>query len=235
MFTLRNGSTTEDSRLTRIEEFDIRSRKYGVRSIIGTDIPITKNYFCDRHLNQGQEGACVGAGITHELISEPVPVRGLDMRYARENIYWQAQKEDDWEGGSYPDADPFYEGTSVLAGVKVAHKLGWFDNYYWCFGLEDLILGVGCRGPAVLGLAWYRGMHNIDENGYIYPSGQLSGGHCILCKGVNITHERFILHNSWGKHWGLGGDCYVSFDDMDFLLHQKGEAVIFIDRKLARI
>lgn len=38
--------------------------------------------------------------------------------------YWMMQREDYWEGGSYPGASPVYEGTSVRAGQDVMHAFG---------------------------------------------------------------------------------------------------------------
>ena len=117
-----------------------------------------------------------------------------------------------------------------MAGVKVAQKLGYFDSYYWAFGMNDLALGVGYRGPAVLGLVWMEGMTDTDENGYIHATGRRIGGHCILCRGINVKEKYFLLRNSWGKNWGIKGDCKISFADMKKLLAKNGEAVFFRKR-----
>jgi len=179
-------------------------------------------------------GNCVGFGICHELSAKPVEVQGLTNRYAREKIYWEAQKIDNMPGGAYPGAERFYEGTSVLAGVKIAHALGYFDSYRWAFSLEDLQLGIGYNGPAVLGLPWFEGMINTDKKGYIHPTGKKIGGHCILSNAVDIVKDRFTLHNSWGKAWGINGTCYISFEDMKKLLDLRGEAVFFERRHIEK-
>jgi len=234
---LRDESEVQDIRLDRLINFDERSRLFPVTASIPEDIPKSKTWACRTTLNQGREGACVGFGIAHELISTPSPasLSIVGNRYAKEIIYWQAQREDQWEGGSYPGAKPFYEGTSVLAGVRVVQKLGWIDSYEWAFGLQDLILGIGYKGPAVLGLRWYDSMYKPDVKGFIWPTrGKLTGGHCILCRGVNVARKYFIMRNSWGAAWGRNGDCYITFEEMDFLLKNKGEAVFFIGRKQAQ-
>jgi hypothetical protein len=104
-------------------------------------------------------------------------------------------------------------------------------NYRWGFSLEDLILGVGYNGPAVMGLDWMTGMMNTNSKGFISATGQVEGGHCILCRAVNIKGKFFTLRNSWGDDWGKGGDCYIPFDDMEYLLNHQGESCFFIDRK----
>lgn len=228
---IKNKVTIEDVRLDRIPDFDDRSRQFPIKAIAKETDKVFQAWRCSKWLDQGQEGACVGFGITHELVAKPSIVPRKGPAYARKNIYWEAQKIDPWNGGAYPGASPFYEGTSVLAGVKVAHKLGWFESYRWAFGIEDLIQGILTEGPAVIGVSWFSGMHNIDRNKYIHANGRVVGGHCILCNSVHTKKKRFNLHNSWGKRWGNRGDAYISFSDMDKLLRMNGEAVFFIGRK----
>lgn len=230
-FKLKDGSFAADSRLDRVEEFDTRSRSYPLVSGIDHANKPLRSYTwrCRYALNQGREGSCVGHAVAHELAARPSEVH-MSHKFARETIYFAAQKIDPWPGGAYPGAYPFYEGTSVLAGVKIAHKLGWFDSYRWAFGLRDLQLGVGYNGPAVIGIPWYEGMFYPDRNGFIHPTGRRVGGHAILCNAISVKNNRFTLHNSWGANWGMNGECYISFDDMDRLLRERGEAVFFLKR-----
>lgn len=228
---LKDQTDPEDPRLDRLIEFDDRSREFPLQ----LDHRKLRSYTwrCNPRYDQGQEGACVGFGIGHELAARPSEVQGLSNQYLRTSIYWEAQKIDQWPGGEYPGASPRYGGTSVLAGVKIAQKLGYFESYRWTFNLNDLILGVGYHGPAVLGLAWYESMFSPDPYGYIYVSGQVAGGHSICCRGVDVINKRFLLRNSWGINWGMSGDCYLRFEDMERLLAERGEAVFFLNRKVA--
>lgn len=172
-------------------------------------------------LDQGTDGACVGFGVAHNLRARPAEVQGVTNKFAKEEIYWPAQKIDPWDGGSYPGASPFYEGSSVLAGVKVAHKLGYFDEYRWGFNLTDLIYGVGHNGPAIMGTNWYSNMTNLT--GFAIPTGKLQGGHCYLIVAVNVRLEYFTILNSWGRNWGCNGRARISFIAMEKLLKERGE------------
>jgi hypothetical protein len=224
---MRDGTTTRDARLNRLVQFDEKSRNFPVRALIDpAATPRSYTWTCGTHLDQGTEGACVGASMTHELCAKPTIIAGLDMKFAREKVYWEAQRTDEWAGGSYPGASPVYEGTSVLAGIKVLRTLGYVKEYRWAFGLNDLVLALGYTGPAVLGIPWYEGMFDVHGCGFIHVSGQVAGGHAILCKGVNVKKKTLTLHNSWGSSWGTNGDCLISWSDMDRLLHEQGEAVI---------
>jgi len=234
MVMLKDGSAVSDRRFDRIVQFDERSRNYPIRETLDSALqPRSYTWRCDTHLDQGPDGACVGFSMTHELIGRPVCVEGLDAKFAKETVYWDAQRNDIWPGGSYPGASPFYEGTSVLAGIKVLQRLGYIGEYRWAFGLEDLIMAVGYKGPAVLGINWYEGMFNPLPCGHIHVYGNVAGGHAILCKGVSVTKRTFTLHNSWGSSWGDGGDALISWDEMKRLLYESGEAVIPVVRSKA--
>jgi hypothetical protein len=226
MVRLRDGTNVKDRRLARLRQFDERSRQYPIRTRVSGKK--TRNYLwrCTPHLNQGEEGACVGFSVTHELSSRPCEISRLNAKFAVEQIYWEAQRLDDWNGGSYPGAKPKYDGTSVLCGIKAAQKLGYILEYRWAFSLQDLVMAVGHVGPAVLGLNWYEEMFDPKSCGHLHIGGEAAGGHAILCKGVNVDQRYFILHNSWGPRWGSSGDARISWDEMDRLLHEDGEAVI---------
>lgn len=231
--TLRDGSKVGHVRLARIRQFDENSRNYPIRAIVKKKDQRSYTWPCLQHLDQGEEGACVGFSIAHELIAKPACIKGVTAQFATEKIYWEAQRNDPWEGGSYPGAKPVYEGTSILEGIKVVHKLGYIKEYRWGFSLDDLIMAVGHCGPAVVGINWYEGMFNPYACGHLHVTGELAGGHAILCKGVNVKTRHFILHNSWGPKWGHRGDAKITWDEMDRLLHEGGEAVIPIQRVAA--
>lgn len=231
---LRDGSRVEDHRLDRLIQFDPRNLDYPIRALITPEQqtkPRSFTWSLPTFLDQGHEGACVGFSITHELLAKPVPIHDLDATFAREQIYWAAQRADDWPGGSYPGATPAYEGTSVLAGAKVATAAGYYTEYRWASSVEDLALAIGYKGPAVLGINWHDGMMDTDSNGYIHVTGPVVGGHAILVNSYHKSTGRFMLSNSWGIDWGLHGHAYVSTEDMTLLLGDNGEAMIPVHRR----
>lgn len=228
---LRDGTQVNDPRLDRLIEFDEQSREYPVRQVLAASQPRSFTWRCKSWLDQGQEGACVGFALAHELAAWPAEVPDLTNDFARTRIYWEAQKIDPWEGGAYPGASPQYEGTSVLAGVKIAHKLGYFKEYRWCFGIQDVLLALGYNGPVVLGIPWYYDMYEPNADGFIRPTGSIVGGHAILARAVNIKDRTVTLRNSWGRDWGRDGDALITWDDLSSLLQQRGEAVAMIKRR----
>lgn len=254
--TLRDGTTTQDRRLDRLVEFDEASRRFGVMRTLEYAYPRPYTYRCPHHLDQGQEGACVEFAWVHEMLSTPAAVDlTVGQEITRQHaIYWPAQRDDYWPGGSYPGASPVYEGTSVLAGAKRAQALGYITSYFWAFGIEQALMAIGRKGPCVLGVDWLAGMFEPDADGFIHAVGSLQGGHAILAKGIrlfwlsgttsaqkrsagwfahlDLDRSYVILHNSWGPTWSvLGGDCKISVRDLDVLLRRNGEVCVPVGRK----
>jgi hypothetical protein len=230
MVTLKDNTTTEDVRLDRLVQFDERSRNYSIAPLVSSKKPRSYTWKNTEWYDQKSEGACVAFALGHELNARPAQVKNIPEDWLVKGVYWNAQKIDPWEGGSYPGANPVYEGTSVLAGVQTLQKLGAFQEYRWAFNMNDIIMGVGYNGPAVIGVNWYEGMFYPDKDGFIKPTGFLAGGHAVMIKAVNVRKQIFTIRNSWGRSWGKNGDCYITFNHLHELMRQRGECVFLMKR-----
>jgi hypothetical protein len=224
---LKNGVVTRDARLDRIPQSDVRNSEFPVRALLGSQTASrlrTYSWQVPLHLDQGVEGQCVAYGIAHHLISRP---RGADLVRVQQllrskELYWGAQQRDPWPGGSYPGAEPAYDGTSVLAGVQQAKAMGLLESYHWATSERQVAEAVAWHSPVIIGVNWYAGMEIPDAAGYITPTGELLGGHCTLVTGINVTTGTYRIHNSWGEDWGRRGDCYIRRRDLSLLLQQPG-------------
>lgn len=209
--------------LDRLEQFDEASREFSIRKRLVPDAPL-RSFIWDASvwLDQGQEGACVGFSFGGKLSADPIDFPNITDDSARE-IYNKAKTLD-----SIPGED--YSGTSVLAGAKAVKKLypEIAKGYRWAFSLEDVIRTLGYVGPVVLGINWYQGMFEPNREGIIYTDGPIMGGHAIMARGVDVDNKLIRLRNSWGKNWGVQGDCFISFDSLDMLLRERGEACILL-------
>lgn len=219
---LRGGARTEDVRLDRVPQFDERSRQYPIRAVVPA-VRRSYRWGLDLVLDQGREGACVGYAITHEAAAKPKPVRGLTAADAYA-VYSRARELDAWPGENY-------SGTSVLAGLKAARERGWIIEYRWAFGLDDVTLALGHAGPVVLGIAWYESMYQ-PRSGWLQIEGAVVGGHAILARGVNFRSRKVLLHNSWGADWGGNGTAWITFENLERLLQEDGEAAVPLVRAL---
>lgn len=223
---LKGGFTTTDPRLDRVPQFDERSRDYPITALLRSSAkPRGYTWRGGPVTDQGREGACVGHGWTGELTARPTPIQvPLPDQYAFQ-LYKRCQQIDQWPGEGY-------SGTSVIAGAQELASRGFLREYRWAFGLDDLILALGYKGPAVLGIPWYDSMYSAP-GGVVRVEGRMVGGHCILARGVNIKQQYVLLRNSWGPGWGTGGDARISFADLGRLLNEDGEACIPVFRSKA--
>lgn len=151
------------------------------------------------------------------------------------NLYRSAQKVDEWEGESY-------EGTSVLAGAKVAKLGGYISEYRWAFSVDEVLDALAFVGPVVLGVPWFEGMYSTGPGGLVSVSGGQVGGHAILATGFGVRRfgglfgrggRRELVvrwRNSWGVSYGVGGDGFVRVEDLAGLLKGVGEACVPVVR-----
>lgn len=208
---------------------DPESRKWGVARLGITTSTRSYRYWSPRSgppLDQDEEGACVGHGVTGAIISAPFWVRLPNPQRTAFGMYYGSRRIDEWEGESY-------DGTSVNAGMKLARELGLIKEYSWCFGVEQLAATVLELGPVVIGVPWYESMYSTDDEALVKVAGSIVGGHCLYVNGYNVsrpvgdyTGKVFRWRNSWGPHYGDNGHAWVPYDTMAQLLAQDGEAAI---------
>lgn len=211
--------------LGRRPQFDERSRNFPIRAMLpSVVVPRSYTWSCPVYLDQLFTSSCVGHAFSHEAAARPTKVPNLTHADAM-SVYHRALQLDEWEG----EDD---SGTSIIAGVKACVERGWYTGYRWAFGIADVIAALGYKGPVVLGINWYEGMGETDDNGFIHVTGEVLGGHGILANAVNIKEKKVRLHNNWSSQWGYGGDCFISFADLHRLLGEQGEACVPLGRKL---
>lgn len=210
--------------LGRISIPDANDFAFPVKSILPKQVSITSKYWFDntQFLDQGNEPQCVGYSWKHWLLDAPVMQKNATPK--PDEIYHEAQFIDDWPGEEY-------EGTSVRAGAKVLQARGYISSYLWAFDLPTMVNTVLTMSPVVIGINWYDDMFEPDKNGLIRIGGNLAGGHAIVCNGVNTKTKLFRLKNSWSSKWSKNGRCYITFADMERLIHENGEVCVAVEVK----
>lgn len=227
-----------DRKLDWKSRHDPQSKNYPIRTIFGPKgiVPVKTMWDEGIVLDQGSEGACVGFAWTGELLAQPAaPKEQPSFHYANNlaiAFYNDAKRVDQWPGENY-------EGTSVLAGAKIMKERGLIGEYRWCFSINDVRDAVITEGPVVIGIPWYNGMYDTDQNGIVRISGDLVGGHAILLTGYdpamrigNSVDEYFRWRNSWGEDYGVDGSGWIRRKDLEKLLLQNGEACVPMQRQI---
>jgi len=83
---------------------------------------------------------------------------------------------------------------------------------------HDLCSSLTLNDPIVFGFAVFESFYSNDVtvNGNVpmpnYNRESMLGGHAVCLVGYNLTTRKFLVRNSWGKNWGLGGYFTMPFD-----------------------
>lgn len=204
-------------------EHDDRSRDYPVAMCATrrpTDV-LWPRY--GRVLNQGGLGACTGMAMAAWLQCAPHCRTVADASQFTEEyaikLYSLATELDDVPG-SFPPDDT---GSTGLGVAKAARRLGEISVYRWAFTTAELLQALQ-HGPVLAGMPWLSGMMRPNRRGTVSVSGNLVGGHEVLVRG--FQDGRFVLSNSWGPEWGVGGDCRLNVDGWERLRRMRADVVV---------
>lgn len=219
--------------LGRLPSPDERDKRFPLRAAVPRNLT-GRRYWYDSGawLNQLITATCVGHGWAHWVEDAPkLPVGTIDPF----QIYRDACLLDVWSENDDQNLD---WGTSVRAGAKALQNRGVVSSYLWAFDLQTVIDAILSKGPVVVGVNWYEGMERpvyvTSADGVqrktIRVLGDVRGGHCFTLNGVSTTARVFRMKNSWGRGWlgSAGGRASISFEDMERLILEDGEACMAV-------
>ena len=224
--------------LGRLVEHDPASRNYEHARKVVRPWSVTHDLNA-KALDQGDRSACVGFATAQWLncarnIGARVTWNNKTMGSARRytdnhdglDLYGKATLYDQW-AGEFPPID---EGSSALGAAKALRSLGVIDRYEWTFSFGAFLTALQFQ-PVMLGINWYAQMFYPDERNVIRREGELFGGHQVLARGVNHSKKLVRIRNNWNIDWGLNGDAFIPFEDLEqLLIHEQGDSMIFLPK-----
>jgi hypothetical protein len=224
--------TDREYGLGRLHAPDERDRNYLIpkRQVVRAAAGVTRRLWNIRAvLDQGNTPQCVGHAARHYLTCGPVVNKGGPDAH---ELYFGAQDNDEWPGRDY-------EGTSVRGAFKFMQKLGLVERYEWSWDAETTVAYILAHGPVQIGSNWYEQMFTPTREGYVTPGGQNAGGHAYLLIGADRERKNpdgttgaVRLLNSWGRGWSDAGRAWLSFNHLDRLIKEDGEACVSVEKKL---
>jgi hypothetical protein len=227
-FTTTSSSTTL---LTEVEPFtpsygrkfypNLQAEYYPMEAHLQTfGRPATRIWTPGELLNQGSEGSCVGHAFKGLLTAEPNVHLGDPDAWT---IYREAQKRDPWRNKEH-------SGTTVQAAAEYLHEAGLITQYVWARTGHEIVRWLSENGPVVLGTMWFESMNEPNDLGFVRVVGEPVGGHAYCAYGYVAELNAVLCRNSWGEGFGLNGDFYIKFSDLDVLLRSYGEACAAVER-----
>lgn len=130
--------------------------------------------------------------------------------------------ENEWpyDLSKYTDAPPASVVADGLKSVALRYESVGFGVPYTDINQLKAVLAAG--DPFLFGFNVYTQFDGVGADGNIEMPGPdnftLRGGHCCLVVGYDDTHRTgdFLLKNSWGTGWGMGGFAWMPYDYVKF-------------------
>ena len=220
-----------DKRLGRHVEHDPRSRQHAYGATLAPAALVRVHHrVYGGVLSQGQIGSCTGNATAGAINTAGLHVVGHATLKEPEalGIYELATVLDEFEG-SYPPTDT---GSSGLSAAKAAQQKTLIGSYEHAFDMSAALAALQ-KGPVITGVDWYEGFDTPNATtGRVKPTGQIRGGHEIVCIGyephATLADSLVFLQNSWGADWGLSGRFCWTVQTWQKLLDDQGDVTILV-------
>lgn len=171
-------------------------------------------------LDQEDTGHCVGFGWAQW--GNTLPIDDHFVNADGHAIYYEAKAIDKEPGQE--------NGSTVRSGAAAMLKRKRLSAYAFAKSVDEMRSWLDGHGPVVVGTDWYELMFQPDSNGFVYPTGNVVGGHCYCCVGDIVSEGALLFQNSWGQDWGLpGGRFKMTYADFGKVFKNNGEACAAVE------
>lgn len=182
--------------------------------------------------DQGQLGSCTANAALGCLVTEPFGKAGVS--YTEDDavaLYTAETKLDDSQiPGDYPPDDTGSTGPWSMMALEQQGKI---KSYHHTRALHTALRLLN-HGPISIGVTWYNSMFTPTNAAPGGPDGmvisvdehsEVAGGHQVCIVANSVEHQHVLIRNSWGTSWGDQGHAWLSWNDLDLLLHEGGDVV----------
>lgn len=196
-------------------------------SSFGT-LPLPKEYsyvdYMSPVLNQGNESTCVPHAISAVYdyynamagMSDPKTGKFLSKKIAIQQIY--NARTNTGNGMSFKEGLEFCKRKGVLTETEYKRHIPGASptkimNYGRILKLDIMKKSLLINGPVLIA-TYVRSMDRPD----FWNGDEFFGGHATCFVGYSDIEKAFLLRNSWGKGFGIGGYVWFPYDDFEEIL-----------------
>ena len=96
------------------------------------------------------------------------------------------------------------------------------QSYHRINSLQEMLVCLSQGFPFVFGFTVYESFESsaVKRSGIVNmpkKGERVLGGHAVLAIGYNQKDKRFLVRNSWGRHWGKAGYFTMPFEYLETL------------------
>jgi len=193
---------------------------------------------CAPIVNQGQLGSCTANALAGAL---GFLERKDDVAFQAVSRLFIYYNERSVEGTVKTDSGAMIrDGIKTLAQLGVCAETLWpyvitrfaikptpacytaaakhqITSYTRLETLDDMRTCLAAGFPFVFGFTVYESFESqaVAASGIVpmpKPGESTLGGHAVMACGYDDGKKRFLVRNSWGTGWGLGGYCWMPYD-----------------------
>ncbi len=125
--------------------------------------------------------------------------------------------------GTVDEACMPYQATNMNCSTSRcsdwANRLTKISSYTGHATMQARKDAIANSGPLLAGMAVFNDFFAYNSGVYVKTAGSaLAGYHCITVVGYDDNQQAWILKNSWGTNWGIGGFGLVRYGQADLLI-----------------
>ena len=177
---------------------------------------IFRNYRLGEVFDQ-KGGQCVDAACRGLLLAEP-----FSQSPCKESEIYKAARKI----GNIPDS---IEGCTLVHATEYLVNKGIVKKDFWTNDAQEVVTFIGGIAPVLMSIPWYEKMNDPAKDGKLTCKGDPIGFHAVLAFRYDGLKNKVFLRNSWGKSWGLDGNCYVTMYDLTRLMNKGGLACALVE------